>query len=65
MPEAEIVTLKIYDVSGRILKLQVIEAAKGFNSVEIEKGYIQATGVLYYQLETASEITTKKMVLTN
>jgi subtilisin-like proprotein convertase family protein len=63
MPEAGEVTLKIYDVSGRVLKLIEVEAVKGFNSVNVSRGGIDATGVLYYQLETATETATKKMIL--
>ncbi len=63
LPQAGEVTLKIYDVSGRVLRLMEIDAVKGFNSVNINRDGMDATGVLYYQLETATETATKKMIL--
>ena len=63
LPEAGEVTLKIFDVSGRILRLIEMDAAKGYNSVDVNRAGIDATGVLYYQLETATETATKKMII--
>jgi 5-hydroxyisourate hydrolase-like protein (transthyretin family) len=63
MPEAGSVTLKVFDVSGRILSMMEMDAAKGFNSVNINRADLDATGVLYYQLETATETATKKMII--
>ena len=63
MPAAGAVTLKIYDVSGRVLRLIEMDAVKGANSVNVTRDGINATGVLYYQLETATETATKKMIL--
>jgi hypothetical protein len=63
MPAAGSVTLTIYDVSGRTLRLIEMDAVKGANSVNVNRAGINATGVLYYQLETATETATKKMIL--
>ena len=63
MPAAGAVTLTIYDVSGRTLRLIEMDAVKGANSVNVNRDGINATGVLYYQLETATETATKKMIL--
>ena len=63
MPQAGAVTLKIYDVSGRVLRLIEMDAVKGANSVNVTRDGIDATGVLYYQLETATETATKKMII--
>ena len=63
LPEAGEVTLKVFDVSGRILRLMEIDAAKGFNSVNVNREGLNATGVLYYQLETATETATRKMII--
>ncbi len=63
LPEAGEVTLKVFDVSGRILRLVEIDGAKGFNSVNVNREGLNATGVLYYQLETATETATKKMII--
>ena len=61
MPQTEVVVLKIYDVSGRILKIEKINAVKGMNSVSVKN--ISTTGVLYYQLETSTETAIKKMMI--
>ena len=63
LTEAGTVTLKLYDVSGRVLRLMEVEAVKGFNSVNLNRADFDATGVLYYQLETATATATKKMIL--
>ena len=63
LPEAGEVTLKVFDVSGRILRLIEMDAAKGYNAVDLDRNGIDATGVLYYQLETATETATKKMII--
>lgn len=63
LPKSETVTLKIYDVSGRVLKLEKLEGAKGLNSKKITKTDFEATGVLYYQVKTNEKNITKKMIL--
>ena len=63
VPQAGEVILKIYDVSGRVLRLIEMDAVKGYNSVNVTRDGIDATGVLYYQLETATETVTKKMII--
>jgi hypothetical protein len=63
MPKAGAVTLTIYDISGRVLRLIEMDAVEGANAVNVTRDGIDATGVLYYQLETATEIATKKMIL--
>jgi len=37
--------------------------AAGYNEELIERNELSATGILYYQLETATETATKKMIL--
>jgi hypothetical protein len=63
LPEAMDATLTIYDVSGRVLKQVTRNYAAGYNEELIERNELNATGVLYYQLETATETATKKMIL--
>jgi hypothetical protein len=63
MPAAGAVTLTIYDISGRVLRLIEMDAVKGTNAINVTRDGIDATGVLYYQLETATETATKKMIL--
>jgi len=63
LPEAMDATLTIYDVSGRVLKQVIRNYAAGYNEELVERNELGATGILYYQLETATETATKKMIL--
>ncbi len=63
LPKSEAVTLIIYDVSGRVLNQMELEGMEGINSKKIKRADFEATGVLYYQLQTATETATKKMIL--
>jgi hypothetical protein len=64
LPQAGAVTLRIMDVSGRILKLiKLDDAVKGMNSVNLTREEFNATGVLYYQLESADNTATMKMII--
>ena len=63
LPEAMDATLTIYDVSGRVLKQVSRNYAAGYNEELIERNELSGAGVLYYQLETATETATKKMIL--
>merc|ERR1712127_400085 len=58
LPQAGAVTLRIMDVAGRTLKLINMDAAKGMNSVSLTRDEFNATGVLYYQLESADNTAT-------
>lgn len=62
LPEASTVTLKIYDVNGRVLYTQTGAYAQGVNAISIEKAALEAKGVFYYQVETAKGSATRKMI---
>jgi len=63
LPEAAAATLTIYDVSGRLLNLIEGDYAKGYNKVTVRTAELDATGVLYYQLDTDEFSATKKMII--
>ena len=63
LPQAESATLKIYDVSGRVLKVVEGDFAKGYNHVTFDRSELGASGVLYYQLDTEDNTATRKMIL--
>jgi subtilisin-like proprotein convertase family protein len=64
LPEATEATLKIFDVSGKVLKVFKGDYAQGTNYLTIDRSELGATaGVLYYQLETADNSATKKMII--
>ena len=62
LPESSKATLKIYDVTGRIIKQITDNYAKGYHQVIIDGAELSAVGLLYYQLETSTNKETKKMI---
>lgn len=62
LPEAATATLKIMDATGKTLTIIPRDFAAGYNQIQVDKG-ILAPGVLYYQLETAQHVATRKMIL--
>jgi len=65
LPEATAATITITDVSGKVLRVIEGDFAKGYNEVRLTKKDLNATGVLYYRLETDTNTATKKMILMN
>ncbi len=64
LPAATTATLTVYDESGRVLLSRKGEFAKGYNSISVDAALVipQATGMLFYKLETATNMATKKMI---
>ncbi|MEI6408923.1 MAG: HYR domain-containing protein [Bacteroidota bacterium] len=62
LPEATEATLSIFDERGRLLFRQKNNFVKGYNYVPIEKAMLNATGVLFYTLESGVGSATKKMI---
>ena len=63
LPEAAIATLKVLDVQGKVLKTIQGDYAKGYNQINLNVKNYGATGVLYYQLESANNVANKKMIV--
>jgi hypothetical protein len=64
LPSATFATLKVYDVTGKVLQSVSGEFAKGRNSVSMSKNDLKTSGgVLYYQLETENHNAIRKMIL--
>jgi hypothetical protein len=63
LPESGKATFKIFDISGREIKTVEGDYSKGYNEISINRSELQSSGVLYYQLESAEHIASKKMVL--
>jgi subtilisin-like proprotein convertase family protein len=61
LPEAATATLKVMDVSGKVLQVVSGDYAKGYNEVRLSN--LSATGVLYYQLDTPTNSATRKMII--
>ncbi len=63
LPEAVSATLKVNDVTGRLLKIIEGDFAKGYNQIRLNSGELDGKGVLSYTLETAEYTATKKMII--
>ena len=62
LPEAATATLTIFDESGRTIFTQQGDFAKGRNTISVALASGHTAGLLYYRLETATDIATKKMI---
>lgn len=60
LADAGSATLKITDLSGKIVREIQGRYHRGYNEVSIEK--LEAKGILYYQLISGDDILTKKMI---
>jgi len=63
LPEAGMATLKVMDVQGKVLISKSGDFAKGAHQFELNSKQLNTTGVLYYQLESANHVATKKMIV--
>ncbi|MBK7359443.1 MAG: HYR domain-containing protein [Saprospiraceae bacterium] len=63
LPQAGAAKLSIYDVTGKVLRVFELNGVKGMNTVKVQKSELNATGVLYYQLDAADHTATKRMVV--
>jgi hypothetical protein len=63
LPEGGETTLSIHDASGRVIKLIRGEFAQGSNQIQLKRGDLGGSGVLYYTLTTGDHTATRKMIL--
>ncbi len=63
LPEAGRATLRVYSVSGQLVKTVVGSFAKGYNEVNFRREEFGAPGVYYYELGTPKHSDRKKMIL--
>jgi hypothetical protein len=63
LPVATDATLSIFDVTGKVISEINGNYSKGYNAVRISKADLNASGIIYYQLQSGSFSTTKKMIL--
>jgi len=63
LPEATQTKLTVRDVKGAVLYQIQGEYSKGWNLLNVEAATLRSSGVLYYSLETAKFVETKRMVV--
>ncbi|MFN4081846.1 MAG: T9SS type A sorting domain-containing protein, partial [Saprospiraceae bacterium] len=64
LPEATEATLSVFDEAGRLLYQTRGDFGKGYNAVTLDRNAVNATGLMYYKLETSTDAATKKMIQT-
>ena len=63
LPVSSTASLKIMDISGKLIKEYTGDYTKGYNEIRIDKKDLSTEGILYYQLDAQDYTATKKMVL--
>jgi hypothetical protein len=63
LPAATKATLKVFDVTGKVVKVVTGDFAKGYNMISLNRVDVQGNGMLYYQLDTDTDSATKRMIL--
>ena len=63
MPKEGQAKLTIYNVEGKVLRTLNGDYKVGFNSIEVNKTELNATGILYYRLDTQDNSATRKMII--
>lgn len=64
LPRAERATIKITDVTGRVIRTYTQDGIKGTNELKLNRNDLAAgSGVMYYTLETKNFSATKKLVI--
>ena len=65
MAEAGTVTLKVMDVTGKIVSVKEGDFNKGYNEFKLTRNDVPSAGVMYYSVETGTNTVTKKMIIIN
>ncbi|MBK9272403.1 MAG: T9SS type A sorting domain-containing protein [Saprospiraceae bacterium] len=63
LPKDGPVTLTVYDISGKVLRVIQQNAVKGLNQLTLQKSELGASGVLYYQLDADQHTATRKLIV--
>jgi hypothetical protein len=62
LPEAGEVILEIYDIAGKLIYVQRGDYPEGYSQIDLDRADLQA-GILYYQVSTATDSESKKMIV--
>ena len=63
LKEAESARLKVFDISGRVLLEITDNYNEGYSEIVINRSDLQASGVVYYQLDTNTGSAIRKMII--
>ena len=64
LPTQENYVLKVIDLNGQLLWQYSGVGVEGYNQLKLQTKDLAVQGVVYYQLQTATELATKKMIIT-
>lgn len=62
LPESSTATLKVTDLNGKVIYMQTGNFEAGVNTISIDHTALDATGILYYSLETPAYSAVRKMM---
>ncbi len=62
VPTSGNATLSVFDVTGKVVYRNVMQVTKGYNEIQLSKNDLNAQGVMYYQLESGTNVATRKMI---
>ena len=63
LPEAGVAKISLFDVTGKVLRVIEGDFNKGYNTVTVQKSDVNATGVVYYKLQTTEHTATRHMIM--
>jgi len=62
LPEAADATLKVFDVTGKVIYTNNGSFGKGMNSFTLTRNDLPSSGVMIYKIESGANVATKKMI---
>ena len=63
IPTSGKVKISFYDITGRILNVMEKESVSGYNEVKVNRSDVNASGMIYYKLESKEHTATQHMML--
>ena len=63
LPQSGEVTMSLYDVTGKMLKVVETTGVKGYNEIRVNKSDLSISGLIYYKLETKTHTATRHMII--
>ena len=63
MPEKDNVTLRFFDVTGKLIKVIEAEAERGYNEIKVENSDFDVNGMIHYKLGSSKYNASKNMFL--
>jgi hypothetical protein len=62
-PEDASATITVFDITGKVVAIRDIDAAKGYNETQFTRTELGVSGILHYTLVSGDFTATKKMII--